>query len=60
MKTKFTAARITFLDLNKIARYFERPTLREYIEATIKVLEEYPYFKQKVLNEVKQKRESKK
>lgn len=55
MKTKIKTTRLMPLDINKIARYFEHPTLREFIEATIKASEDNPYIKQKILEAIKQR-----
>lgn len=56
MKTIHKAARLSHLDVNKIARYFEKPTIREFIEATIKASEENEYLKNKIKEQIKQGR----
>lgn len=56
MKTKRVAARLSPLDINKIARFFNYPTIRAVIESTIELSESDTVFRAKLNELINQKR----
>jgi hypothetical protein len=53
MKTKIVSTRLTQLDLNKIARYFNYCTTRQLIETIIAISENDLHFRDKITDKIK-------
>lgn len=53
-KTKRVAARMTPLDIEKISRYFGAPTVRNFLQSTIKLSESNKAFMSQLRELIKQ------